>query len=68
MQGTCPEIYLEEAFVSAGFVPNAPLPVAEELGKRSIAFLVHPTLSEEHMAELSKLCVSTLKQAWSSPS
>ncbi len=68
MQGTCPEIYREEAFVLAGFSPDAPLPIAQELGKQSIAFLVHPTLTEEHMVELSTLCVSILKQAWTGTS
>ncbi len=47
--GSCSEIYLEKAF------PSRPerdrLPVAKQLGETSLMFLVHPTLSEEHIAQ-----------------
>jgi dTDP-4-amino-4,6-dideoxygalactose transaminase len=40
--GPCPEIYREKAFVQLGFVPPAVLPVAADLGKRSMVLPVHP--------------------------
>lgn len=44
--GSCSEIYLEKAFVDAGYGPKERLSVAKELGETSLMFLVHPTLSE----------------------
>lgn len=49
LQGTCPEVYLEEAFAGTGWRPRERLKVARELGETSIMFLVHPTLTEEEM-------------------
>ncbi len=40
--GSCPEIYREPAFVSAGFVPKGRLPVAEELGRRALSLPTYP--------------------------
>lgn len=51
MQGSCSEIYLEKAFDGTGWRPETSLPVAKELGKTSIMFLVHPTLSNENIAD-----------------
>ena len=48
--GSCSEIYLEKAFKDAGLGPAHRLPVARELGETSLAFLVHPTLSDEAIA------------------
>jgi dTDP-4-amino-4,6-dideoxygalactose transaminase len=48
--GSCSEIYREKAFTSAGLAPPLPLPVAARLGRTSLTFLVHPTLSTEDMA------------------
>lgn len=47
--GSCGEIYLEKAFLDAGFAPEIPWPVAHELGETSLCFLVHPTLTEQDM-------------------
>ncbi|MEM7238538.1 MAG: DegT/DnrJ/EryC1/StrS family aminotransferase, partial [Pseudomonadota bacterium] len=47
-QGICPEIYREGAFA-----PHAELPVAAALGRTSLCFLVHPTLTG---AEIAKTC------------
>ena len=44
--GACPEIYREQAFVTAGLAPARRLPNACRLGATSLMFLVHPTLSE----------------------
>jgi len=45
--GSCSEIYLEKAFEGTGWRPEERLPVAKELGERSLMFLVHPTLRVE---------------------
>jgi dTDP-4-amino-4,6-dideoxygalactose transaminase len=45
--GSCSEIYLEKAFVVRRRHPT--LPVARMLGETSLMFLVHPTLSDEHI-------------------
>ncbi len=47
--GSCSEIYREKAFSGAGLMPSEPLPVAARLGKTSLVFLVHPTLSAADM-------------------
>jgi dTDP-4-amino-4,6-dideoxygalactose transaminase len=46
--GSCSEIYLEKAFPSE-WRPQERLAVARELGETSLMFLVHPTLTEEHI-------------------
>lgn len=48
-QGVCAEIYREKAFERAGYALSGELPVAAELGRRSLAFLVHPTLTAQDM-------------------
>lgn len=57
-QGSCSEVYLEKAFDGTGWRPAQPLPVARELGERSVMFLVHPTLTEE---EIQKTCAAIEK-------
>ena len=47
--GSCSEIYREKAFIDAGMAPQLPLPVAAHLGRTSLMFQVHPTLSIEDM-------------------
>lgn len=54
-QGSCSEVYLEKAFDNTDWRPTEPLPVARELGKTSLMFLVHPTLTE---AEIDKTCAA----------
>jgi dTDP-4-amino-4,6-dideoxygalactose transaminase len=46
MHGSQSEVYLEAAFDGTGWKPPERLPNARELGDTSIAFLVHPTLSD----------------------
>nr|UXE41706.1 GDP-perosamine synthase [uncultured bacterium] len=46
--GSCSEIYLEKAFPRATRPPQR-LPNAKRLGETSLMFLVHPTLTIEHM-------------------
>lgn len=51
--GSCSEIYLEKAFEGTGWQPPGGLPVARELGRTSLMFLCHPTLTE---VELDLTC------------
>jgi hypothetical protein len=46
--GSCSEIYLEKAFPPE-WRPQERLAAARELGETSLMFLVHPTLTEEHI-------------------
>ena len=48
--GSCSEIYLERAFAQHVSLP-ARLPNAKELGETSLMFLVHPTLSDQDIAD-----------------
>ena len=45
-QGSCSEVYLEKAFEATTYKPKIILKNAIELGKTSMMFLVHPTLSQ----------------------
>ena len=62
-QGSCSEVYLEKAFDGTGWRPEAPLPVARELGETSLMFLVHPTLSPDDMTRVSQAIGDVLKEA-----
>lgn len=50
--GSCSEIYQEKAFTQSNFKQENSLPVAKMLGDTSLMFLVHPTLSENHMCDM----------------
>ena len=56
--GSCSEVYLEKAFTDLGLGPQERLPVAKALGKSSLMFLVHPTLTD---AEIEKTCSAIRK-------
>lgn len=51
--GSASEVYLEGAFEGTGWRPRERLPNAKALGDTSLAFLVHPTLTD---AEIGKTC------------
>jgi dTDP-4-amino-4,6-dideoxygalactose transaminase len=51
--GSCPEVYLENAFESIDAQPANRLPVASKLGNTSLMFLVHPTLTN---SDINKTC------------
>ena len=51
--GSCSEVYNEKAFNNSGLSPQRPLINAQELGRNSLMFLVHPTLTED---EIGKTC------------
>lgn len=48
--GSASEVYLERAFDGTGWRPETRLPVARALGETSLAFLVHPTLTDAEIA------------------
>lgn len=55
LSGSCPEIYREKAIIERGLAPPAPLPVARQLGRTSLMFMVHPTLEPEHIARIAEV-------------
>ncbi|MFW8628246.1 DegT/DnrJ/EryC1/StrS family aminotransferase [Deinococcus sp. ME38] len=61
--GSCSEIYLEKAFLDAGYGPQERLPVAQELGDTSLMFLVHPTLSDLDMQRAADIVDIVMSQA-----
>ncbi|MGH8249541.1 MAG: DegT/DnrJ/EryC1/StrS family aminotransferase [Steroidobacteraceae bacterium] len=61
--GSCSEIYRERAFEGTGWRPERPLPVAHELGRTSLAFLCHPTLSERYVEEVCDVVESVIADA-----
>lgn len=63
MVGSCSEIYREQAFVRAGFGPPESLPIARRLGETSLAFLVHPTLTEADMRDTAAAVEKVMRAA-----
>lgn len=61
--GVCSEIYLEKAFAKHRLGPIERLPIAKELAETSLMFLVHPTLSEEHMLYKTSIVLEVMKAA-----
>ena len=57
--GTCPEIYREGAYACFAVEPRS---VAHELGERSLAFLVHPTLSPDTVRRHASLTVEIMQR------
>lgn len=53
IHGSCSEVYREKAFTRFGLGPEHRLPVAQQLGETSLAFLVHPTLKD---SEIDQMC------------
>lgn len=62
-QGTCSEVYLENAFDGTPWRPKERLPVARELGETSLMMLVHPTLTEAEMERACAVLDEVLGQA-----
>jgi dTDP-4-amino-4,6-dideoxygalactose transaminase len=50
--GSCAELYREDAFVNAGLAPHGRLPGAQRAQETSLAFFVHPTLSDADIDDL----------------
>lgn len=51
LHGSQSEVYLEAAFEGTGWRPKDRLPAARELGETGMAFLVHPTLTDDEVAK-----------------
>ncbi|PUA27599.1 MAG: aminotransferase [Cellvibrio sp. 79] len=61
-QGSCSEVYMENAFANMRCVPEKRLANAKKLGETSLMFLVHPTLTEDDNNKLSKDLLSVLQE------
>ena len=61
--GSCPEIYLEKAFKSKKNIIRKRLKNAKELGKNSMAFLVHPTMTDKDIKKTCDVIGKVLKRA-----
>jgi len=61
--GSCSEVYREKAFVNAGLGPVEPFQVAKKLGKTSLMFPVHPTLTPANMKEICMAVEKVFVQA-----
>lgn len=61
--GSCSEVYLEQAFDGTEFRPTKRLPNAQELGKTSLMFLVHPTLTKKEIEQTCNAIISVMKLA-----
>jgi dTDP-4-amino-4,6-dideoxygalactose transaminase len=59
--GSCSEIYLEKAF--AGRPELDRLPIAKQLGETSLMFLVHPTLTQQHISATCTAVENVLAKA-----
>ena len=58
-QGSCSELYLEKCFSNHYKV----LPIASELGRTNLNFLVHPTIKEKEMIFYAENIDHVLKDA-----
>ncbi|HZC37314.1 MAG TPA: aminotransferase, partial [Sphingomicrobium sp.] len=63
LHGSCSEIYREKAFEEAGLAPAQRLPRAMELGETSLAFLVHPNLTDAEITKTAEVAVNILNAA-----
>ncbi len=61
--GSCSEVYLEKSFRNAGLSPAHRHPVSKQLSETSLAFLVHPTLSEQDVQEIADAVCKVLLTA-----
>jgi len=62
-QGSCSEVYLEKAFEGTGWAPLQRFPVARELGETSLAFLTHPTLTDQDMSRTTETFSAVMREA-----
>lgn len=61
--GSCSEVYLEKAFDNTGWRPAERLATAKELGETSLMFLVHPTLTEDHICQTCTILTEVMHLA-----
>lgn len=62
LSGSCSEMYLEKAFDN-GLRPKERLPVAKDIGERSLMFMVHPTMSEDDIQDIVAAVSKVFEQA-----
>lgn len=60
--GSCPEIYLEKAFINANLSPKERFLVAKELGATSLMFLVHPTITAEGAGKMGEVAKEVINK------
>lgn len=63
LQGICPEVYRERAFIDADFQPPRRLPVARELGETSLMLPVHPMLEDSEVARYCEGIDAVMREA-----
>ncbi|WP_199611293.1 DegT/DnrJ/EryC1/StrS family aminotransferase [Flocculibacter collagenilyticus] len=63
MQGSCSEVYLENAFDEKAYKPQQALKNAKVLGETSLMFLVHPSLTKDNIDQYCKAISNVLSQA-----
>jgi dTDP-4-amino-4,6-dideoxygalactose transaminase len=63
LHGSCSEIYREKAFEESGLGPAQRLPRAMELAETSLAFLVHPTLTQDEIEHTAAVAARVLSAA-----
>ena len=61
--GSCPEIYLERAFLDAGLAPLVPLPVARTLGQTSLMLPIDHTIPAAGIARMGDVLRAVLAEA-----
>ncbi|MDX3909604.1 MAG: DegT/DnrJ/EryC1/StrS family aminotransferase [Sphingobium sp.] len=61
--GSCPEIYLEQAFTDAAIGPATRLPMAQMLGETSLLLPVDPTLDPANCSLMGIILHSIIEQA-----
>ena len=62
-QGSCSEIYLEKCFRENNLIPKKILKNAKKLGKSSLMFQIHPTITNEQINQYSETIYKVLKTA-----
>jgi dTDP-4-amino-4,6-dideoxygalactose transaminase len=63
LHGSASEIYLERAFDETDWRPLQRFAVARELGETSVAFLTHPTITDQQVREACKVIDEVCKLA-----
>jgi dTDP-4-amino-4,6-dideoxygalactose transaminase len=63
LQGSCSEIYMEKCFKNNNIYPKEILKNAKILGRTSLMFLIHPTITEVQIDKYSEAIYKVLKRA-----
>jgi len=66
-QGSCSEIYREEAFARHACQPAERLPGAQQLDRTSLCLLCHPTLDVAHMRRMAAVVAEVMRLAVKAP-